>query len=273
MARVLVIEDNDINLALMQYLLGAFGHTVLVARDGEEGLRMLRTATPADQPDIVVCDIEMPRMDGVAFAGAVRADPALAQLPLLAVTSSAMVGDRDRFIQAGFDDYAAKPIDTERFVGWMERHLRPGGADLPPPAVHDSLPAPLLPEGDGPHVLVLDDEPVNLALKRAALRPLGYRVSTARHADAALALALQDPPQLIITDVGMPEADGFDFICRVLRQPVLQHVPFIFITATHWDTVTREKALALGARRFLRRPLPTEELLAEVAAALQPPRA
>jgi len=264
MARVLVVEDNEINLALMQYLLAAFGHEVLSAGDGEAGLQMLRTV----RPDVVICDIEMPRMDGVAFAAAVRADPAAAGIPLLAVTSSAMVGDRDRFIDAGFDDYAAKPIDTQRFVGWMESHLRPGATPAGPMPAHAAAAAAQMPAASGPLILVLDDEPVNLSLKRSALEPLGYRVVTADSADEALALALRAPPQLIITDVGMPVADGFDFICRVLQQPQLAGIPFIFITATHWDPVSREKALALGAWRYLRRPLPTEEFLAEVASAL-----
>lgn len=272
MARVLVVEDNDINLALMQYLLGAFGHEVLSAGDGEQGLLALQTA----RPDVIICDIEMPRMDGVAFAAAVRANPAAAGIPLLAVTSSAMVGDRDRFMQAGFDDYAAKPIDTQHFVPWMEGHLqksqRPAGA-TGGPASHATLATLQLPEPTGPRILVLDDAPVNLSLKRSALEPLGYRVVTATSAATALVLALQQPPQLILTDVGMPVADGFDFICSVLQQPTLQGIPFIFITATHWDPVSREKALALGAWRYLRRPLPTEQLLDEVAAALAGRRA
>lgn len=265
MAKVLVVEDNGINLDLMLYLLRAFGHEVLAAGDGEQGLALLRAA----RPDVVVCDIEMPRMDGVAFAAAVRADPALAATPLLAVTSSAMAGDRDRFLAAGFDDYAAKPIDTQRFVGWMESHLRPGAAPGAPPGAHATLPDPARGPAAGPRILVLDDEPLNLALKRSSLEPLGYRVVTTTSADEAIALALQEPPQLIITDVGMPQADGFEFICRVLQQPALAGIPFLFITASHWDTPSREKALALGARRFLLRPLPTEQLLAEVAAALR----
>lgn len=267
MARVLVVEDNDINLALMQYLLGAFGHEVLSAGDGEQGLLALQTL----RPDAIICDIEMPRMDGVAFAAAVRANPALAGIPLLAVTSSAMVGDRDRFIQAGFDDYAAKPIDTQRFVPWLEGHLhksRRPAATADGVGSHATLPTPPLPLPTGPRILVLDDEPVNLSLKRSALEPLGYRVATASDAASALALALEHPPQLILTDVGMPVADGFDFICSVLQQPTLQGIPFIFITATHWDPSSREKALALGAWRYLRRPLPTEQLIDEVAAAL-----
>ena len=120
MARVLVIEDNEVNLELMAYLLGSCGHEVVVARDGIEGLTQLGKQRPA----LVLCDIEMPRMDGMGFARAVRADPGLATLPLLAVTSNAMVGDRARILAAGFDDYVSKPIDPPAFLEWLHEHLR-----------------------------------------------------------------------------------------------------------------------------------------------------
>jgi two-component system, cell cycle response regulator len=263
MARVLVLEDNEINLELMRYLLSAYGHEVLAATNGVEGLEVLR----AGRPDIVVCDIEMPVLDGIGFARAVRADPVFAATPLLAVTSNAMVGDRARLIACGFDDYHSKPIEPTRFVPWMEGHLgristAAQQADAPAPP-----PIPMR-EPHGPLVLVVDDEPVNLNLKKSALEPLGYRVALAAGADAAVELALAEPPALIISDVGMPEGDGFEFIYRVKNLPSLRAVPFIFLTATHWDPQAQAKALALGAWRYLRRPLPMNVLLAEVEKAI-----
>ncbi len=263
MARVLVVEDNEVNLELMRYLLTAYGHEVQVARDGEEGLQLLRR----DPPAIVVCDMEMPRLDGPGLARAVRADPALRRIPLLAVTSNAMVGDRARFLDSGFDDYHAKPIDPARFVPWLEAHL--GRAPPQAPAVHPTLATPAAPAGTGPLILVVDDVPTNLALKRSTLEPLGYRVRTASSADEGLAMARESPPDLIISDVGMPEGDGFDFIARVKQTPALSAVPFIFCSSTHWDALSRTKALALGALRYLNRPLPPEQMAEEVANVLR----
>lgn len=264
MALVLVAEDNEVNLALMQYLLQAWGHQVQVARDGREALAVLR-AGPL--PDIVVCDVEMPHVDGPAFVQALRADAALAALPVLAVTSNAMAGDRDRLLAAGFDDYASKPIDPQHFVPWLEAHLRSGPAPQPP-APHATAPAPARTPPHGPLVLVVDDEPNNLELKRSCLEPRGYRVLTAASAQQGLALALAETPALIISDVGMREGDGFEFILQVKQQPALAAVPFIFVSNTHWDEISRAKGLSLGALRYLRRPLPVEELLAEVERAL-----
>jgi CheY-like chemotaxis protein len=119
MARVLVVEDQDENLDLMVYLLTAFGHEPLVARDGEEGLAVAAAA----RPDLVVMDLQMPVMDGYEAAARLKADPALARIPLVAVTAYAMVGDQERILQRGFDGYLTKPIDPESFVTELERHL------------------------------------------------------------------------------------------------------------------------------------------------------
>ncbi len=262
MARVLVIEDNPVNLALMEYLLQSCGHEVLAAADGIDGLALLAR----QRPDVVLCDIEMPRLDGMGLARAVRNDPALAGIPLLAVTSNAMVGDRARILAAGFHDYIAKPIDPPEFLRWLDTHLKLGAGS--PPASHATTAAMPLDEPRGPLILVVDDVPENLALKRSCLEPLGYRVRTAARADEALRMALQETPALIISDVGMPEGDGFDFITRVRQHRALGGVPFIFISSTHRDASVRDKALALGARRYLRRPLPMEQFIEEVRRAM-----
>jgi CheY-like chemotaxis protein len=121
MARVLVVEDQIENLDLMVYLLRAFGHETLVARDGAEGV----AAITRDQPNLVVMDLQMPVMDGYQAASVIKADPAVSSIPLIAVTAYAMVGDRERIMAAGFDGYLTKPIDPQTFVGELERHLEP----------------------------------------------------------------------------------------------------------------------------------------------------
>src|SRR5437868_1108483 len=104
--RILVIEDNPTNLELMTYLLNAFGHTTLSASDGEEGVEVaLRT-----RPDLILCDLALPKLDGFGVARRLKADPDLKDVPLIAVTASAMVGDRDKVIAIGFDGYITKPI-------------------------------------------------------------------------------------------------------------------------------------------------------------------
>ncbi|MBI1878833.1 MAG: response regulator [Chloroflexi bacterium] len=120
MARILVVEDNETSLELMVYLLGAFGHTLLVARDGLEGLRLTRR----EAPDLMLVDVHMPQMDGYELARQLKSDPGLRAIPLIAVTALAMVGDRDKALAAGFDGYIAKPIDPETLVAQVEGFLR-----------------------------------------------------------------------------------------------------------------------------------------------------
>jgi CheY-like chemotaxis protein len=118
-ARILVIEDNPTNLELMTYLLRAFGHEPLTAGDGEAGV----DAALRERPDLVLCDLEMPRLDGYGVVRRLKADPALRHIPVVAVTASAMVGDRDRVIATGFDGYISKPITPETFVAEVEAFL------------------------------------------------------------------------------------------------------------------------------------------------------
>src|SRR5882762_7078629 len=118
-ARILIIEDNPTNLDLMTYLLNAFGYTTLTAQDGEEGLETARQ----EVPDLIICDIQLPTMDGREVARRLKRDPQLHRIPLLAVTALAMVGDRARLLAAGFDGYIAKPLSPETFVQEVEKFL------------------------------------------------------------------------------------------------------------------------------------------------------
>jgi CheY-like chemotaxis protein len=117
--RILVIEDNPTNLELMTYLLKAFGHETSVASDGEEGVEAARR----EQPDLILCDLALPKLDGYGVAQRLKSDPRLAHVPLVAVTASAMVGDRDKVLATGFDGYITKPITPETFVAEVEGYF------------------------------------------------------------------------------------------------------------------------------------------------------
>lgn len=117
--RILVIEDNPTNLELMTYLLKAFGHTTLVAVDGAEGVEVALR----EKPDLILCDLALPTLDGYGVARRLKAEPALKAVPLIAVTASAMAGDRDKVIATGFDGYITKPITPETFVSEVEGYL------------------------------------------------------------------------------------------------------------------------------------------------------
>jgi CheY-like chemotaxis protein len=118
-ARILVVEDNEANLELMTYLLKAFGYGVLMAWDGEEGLQVARR----EKPDLILCDLQMPKLDGYELVRRLRLDPTLSAYPVFAITAYAMRGDRDKAMAAGFDGYIPKPIIPEQFIGQVEEFL------------------------------------------------------------------------------------------------------------------------------------------------------
>ena len=127
-ARVLVVDDRRENLELMTYLLQSFGHETFSAGDGEAAV----AAVAQVRPDVVVMDLQMPKMDGFEAAAILKADPELRAIPLIAVTAYAMVGDREKVMAAGFDGYITKPIEPETFVRDIEAHLAPArGARSP----------------------------------------------------------------------------------------------------------------------------------------------
>jgi two-component system cell cycle response regulator len=119
-ASILVVEDNEDNLTLIDYLLRAYGYSPMLARTGPDGVRI---ATEA-RPEIVLLDIRMPDMNGYEVAAVIRATPGLERTRIVAVTASAMVGDRERIKAAGFDGYIQKPIDPETFMDTLAPFLR-----------------------------------------------------------------------------------------------------------------------------------------------------
>ena len=116
---VLLIEDNEQNRYLVTFLLERSGFTVLAFPDGARGIESARTRIPA----LVLLDIQLPTMDGYAVARALRQNEALRSTPILAVTSYAMPGDREKALEAGCTGYIEKPINPETFVGEVERAL------------------------------------------------------------------------------------------------------------------------------------------------------
>jgi len=129
MTTVLVAEDNPVNCELLRELLETRGYSVIEARDGQEALRAIEQS----HPDIVLLDIGMPVLDGFAVIRKIRENPSLARLPVLAITAYAMRGDRESVMNAGFDGYLSKPINSSDVSNEIERLLqrpedRPGSS-------------------------------------------------------------------------------------------------------------------------------------------------
>jgi two-component system, cell cycle response regulator DivK len=115
-ATVLVVEDNPLNRKLVRDVLGHAGFRVLESEDAEQGIELAR----AEQPDLILMDVQLPGIDGVQALGRLRADAATAAIPVVALTAFAMKDDRERFLSAGFDGYLEKPISVTGLPGQVE---------------------------------------------------------------------------------------------------------------------------------------------------------
>jgi two-component system cell cycle response regulator len=273
-ARILVIEDNATNLELMLYLLDAFGHETVSARSGEKGLELARS-TP---PDLVVCDIQMPGMSGYDVVRAFKASSSLAAVPIIAVTALAMVDDRGKALEQGFDGYISKPINPETFVAEVELHLKSERRSNPIAKKHETTEALAsaaqtalkddVPSLRNRSILVLDNSRTNRELAESLLSASGYFVRCAQTIDAATAIVHSNPPDLILSDIHLAQSDGFEFIRQIKETPEYRKIKFMFISSTLWPDQDRKESLRLGADKFLHRPISPEQLLSEIASCL-----
>ncbi len=117
--KILVIEDNEQNLYLATFILEQYGYEVVSARDGRSGIDLAKQA----HPDLILLDIQLPIMDGYAVAQALKSSPILTDIPIVAVTSYAMAGDRERVLAAGCTGYIEKPINPDTFISEVEQFL------------------------------------------------------------------------------------------------------------------------------------------------------
>jgi CheY-like chemotaxis protein len=124
MARILLVEDNEMNRDMLSRRLTRRGFQVLLAADGEEAIALAR----GERPDLVLMDLSLPVLDGWEATRRLKAAPETGGIPVLALTAHAMSTDRDKALEAGCDDYDTKPIDMPRLLDKIERLLA-GGAD------------------------------------------------------------------------------------------------------------------------------------------------
>jgi CheY-like chemotaxis protein len=118
-SRILVVEDNPDNRVLITDVLTSLDYEVIVAVDGEEGVAKAN----AEKPDLILMDLSLPQMDGWTATRHIKATPELKHIKIIALTAHAMVGDREKALEAGCDDYVSKPIDLRELAGKLAQYL------------------------------------------------------------------------------------------------------------------------------------------------------
>jgi len=116
--RVLVVEDNEKNMKLFRDVLQATGYEPLEAKTGEEAVELAL----AHRPALVLMDVQLPGIDGIEALARLRGDERTASIPVLALTAQAMSGDRERFLESGFDGYLSKPVDVAELIQTVKEH-------------------------------------------------------------------------------------------------------------------------------------------------------
>jgi two-component system, cell cycle response regulator DivK len=124
MTRILIVEDNELNRDMLSRRLQRAGYGVELAIDGKQGLQM----AGASFPDLILMDLRLPEMDGWEVLRRLKQDPKMRSIPVLALTAHALVMDRERALDAGFDDYDIKPVELPRLLKKMETLLNSKGA-------------------------------------------------------------------------------------------------------------------------------------------------
>ncbi|MCI0712906.1 MAG: ammonium transporter [Chloroflexi bacterium] len=233
---VLVIDDDLAVRELVTHYLEQENYVVYTAADGKEGLRLANEIKPA----LITLDVMMPDMDGWTILSRLKADPELAQIPVIMVT---IVDDRSAGFALGASDFVSKPIDKSRLLSVINKYRC------------ETQPCP---------ILVIDDEPEMRKVMRDVLESEGWDVAEAENGEDAIARLHENRPVVILLDLMMPVMDGFEFIEWINSMPSYRQIPVIVVTARNLDPEDRRRMTG-GVERVLQKgQYSREELLREV---------
>jgi signal transduction histidine kinase/CheY-like chemotaxis protein len=260
--RVLCVDDHAINRTILEVQLSAWGMQVECVADAPTALAQLRAAYAAGQPyTLAILDYQMPGMDGLELAQTIKADPILAPMRLVMLSSVSQRGQGAAAQQASIAACLTKPVRQAQLYTClttiMEAAAQPAGA---PPMTGPQEKAPLQIHA---RVLVVEDNVINQKVVVRLLEKLGCRIDVAANGQEAVSMLTQLAYALVFMDCQMPEMDGFA-ATAVIRQREArsgQHIPIIAMTANAMQG-DRERCLAAGMDDYVSKPVKYDELVA-----------
>lgn len=260
-ARILIIEDNQANMDLVTYLLLAFGHQPLCATDGAMGVELALR----EKPDLILCDLHLPRIDGLGVVARLRADPATRSIPILAASALPVTDGCAALRRAGFTGCLPKSMEPDVLIPSLEsflpEHLRAGATPATAACAEPATP-PLPQTGKAARarILLLDAAPENAGLVAAILAHSGYAVSSASNPMDAGALLDGHVYDLVLCELGLLEAGRLSFLTDALE--MAPGLPVLVIRPDDEDDLGM---LGTGRRRcMLSHPLDPQQLVAAI---------
>ena len=290
------VDDNETNRMVLYHYAHAWGMEAVLAEDGFEALTILRKQAQLGSPcDLAILDLNMPHMNGMELAQAIRADPELSNLPLVLLTSSALRGDSARSREVGFDAYLSKPVRKGDLRACLEMVMGR------PTSTYNMGAAPSQGESEvewvsslsvSGHFLVVDDHVVNQQLAQMMLERMGHRIDVVSNGLEAIEAVRRIPYDLVFMDCQMPEMDGYEATKNIREMenkkskdnskeldvrreeqekdiseipgsspftPPCSHIPIVAMTANAMKG-DREKCLAAGMDDYISKPIKQEEL-------------
>jgi len=239
--RVLLVDDSALIHKHTVPLLLAAGYDVTEAWDGAEALERLKT----ERADLVLTDVEMPRLDGYALCMALKNDPVTEGIPVIICSSLGEASDLERGFDVGADDYLVKPVVPEELVSRL----------------HSLLATRMLSGRE--RVLVVDDSAAIRHLVSDCLRRQGFVVSTAVDGQDGLEKAKAERPELVLTDYDMPRMNGFELVLGLRRDPTTRDIPLVMLTARE-SKRDQAQMRAAGLTSYLVKPFGPDKCVAIV---------
>jgi PAS domain S-box-containing protein len=259
--RALVVDDHVTNRKIFRAQLSSWGMRPEEATNGVEALRALREAAGKDPFRVVMMDMQMPEMDGDQTTHSIKSDPALADIPVILLSSFGVSGSAEEMRARGYAAWAAKPVRQSQLLntlvsvfGWPaaeDRRSRGGAAAQSGPVA----------QLEGMRVLVAEDNTVNQKVALHLLTRLGCRAEAVANGAEAVAAAERIPYHIILMDCHMPEMDGYEATREIRRREKQTgtHIPIVAMTANAMEG-DREKCLEAGMDDYVAKPVKPEEL-------------
>lgn len=242
MAKILVVDDDEMNLMLTEMILSEMHYEVTTASSGEDCIAMLMR----EPQDLLLLDIEMQDMSGLKVLEQIREIPKIKETKTVFLTASSQMADKADAIRLGALDFIGKPAVAEDLIESVRKALLGRRKES---------------------ILVVDDEPMNL-MQTEALFGIRYDVRSASSGPEALELIAQEKPDMVLLDLHMPDMDGLEVLKRIHEMQGCENLPVVFLTADD-DVDTEAKIFQAGAIDFIAKPFVMEVAIERIRRLLE----